>query len=228
MTAQLLYSVTNMAIKNVLIIEDLKPAMQWLSQSVALAYTDVNISKATNLEQAFVQVKNQSFDLALVDIGLPDGNGLDIVDYLTQHNKHNSQQTLIVITTIFDDDQHVFSALRKGAKGYILKDKDKDQLAQMLVNIELGQYPISAAIANKLLNFFNPQEPKNNLTTREKDVLMLIAKGLKVPKVAELLGIKSSTCYGYVKEIYLKLDINSRAQATLAASKMGLIDYNIE
>ncbi|HHL31592.1 MAG TPA: response regulator transcription factor [Oceanospirillales bacterium] len=209
---------------SVLIIEDLQPAMQWLLQSVQLAYTEASVSQAIDLESAFAQVKKQTFDLVLADIGLPDGSGLDVVEYLTQH----SPQTLVVITTIFDDDQHVFSALRKGAKGYILKDQDKDQLAQMLVNIENGNLPISAAIANKLLNFFNPQIPNTDLTKREKEVLVLIAKGYKVPNVAELLGIKSSTCYGYVKDIYLKLDINSRAQATLAASKMGLIDYNIE
>ena len=213
-----------MTIKKVLIIEDLKPAIQWLNQSVQLAFDNAEITLVENLQQAFVKVKSQVFDLALVDIGLPDGSGLDIVDYLTVNNK----KTLIVMTTIFDDDQHVFSALRKGAKGYILKDKDKDILAQMLLNIKQGHLPISASIANKLLNFFNPQPPKNNLTNRESEVLTLISKGYKVPKVAEILGIKSSTCYGYVKEIYLKLGINSRAQATMAAGKMGLIDYNIE
>jgi DNA-binding NarL/FixJ family response regulator len=212
-----------MAIKKVLIIEDLKPVQKWLNQSVQLAYNEAEITLAADLASAYKHVKNDDFDLALVDIGLPDGSGLDIVDYLTQNNKH----TIIVITTIFDDDQHVFNALRKGAKGYILKDKDKDQLAQMLVNIEHGQQPISSAIANKLLNFFNPQPPKSNLTNREKEVLTLIAKGIKVPQVSELLGIKSSTCYGYVKEIYLKLDINSRAEATMEASKMGLIDRNL-
>ena len=117
--------------------------------------------------------------------------------------------------------------LDKGAKGYILKDKDKSQLAQMLQNIENGQQPISPAIANKLLNFFNPQRPKNNLTNREKDVLTLIAKGFKVPEASDMLGIKRSTCYGYVNDVYLKLDINSRAEATLEATKMGLIDHNL-
>ncbi len=209
---------------NVLIVEDLKPAMQWLVQSVQLAFNKAEIVLAENLQQAFEKVKSQNFDLALVDIGLPDGSGLDIVDYLTNHN----QDTLIVITTIFDDDQHVFSALRKGAKGYILKDKDKDILAQMLINIKQGHLPISAAIANKLLNFFNPQPAKNNLTNRESEVLIMISKGYKVPKVAELLGIQPSTCYGYVKDIYLKLGINSRAEAAMAAGKMGLIDYTIE
>ena len=212
-----------MTINKVLIIEDLPPVMDWLSQSVELVYSNAEIARAINLASAFEQVKNNDFDLALVDIGLPDGSGLDIVDYLTNNNK----STLIVMTTIFDDDQYVFSALRKGAKGYILKDQDKDQLAQMLQNIENGQQPISPAIANKLLNFFNPQRPKNNLTNREKDVLTLIAKGFKVPEASDMLGIKSSTCYGYVKEIYLKLDINSRAEATLEATKMGLIDHNL-
>ena len=208
---------------NILIIEDLAPVMQWLEQSVNLAYADANITKALDLKSAMNEVKSQSFDLALVDIGLPDGSGLDVVDYLTQ----NKMPTMIVMTTIFDDDQHVFSALRKGARGYILKDQDKDCLAQMLIDIENGQLPISPAIANKLLNFFNPQQPKNNLTNREKEVLTLIAKGIKVPEVADLLEIKKSTCYGYVKDIYLKLDINSRSEATMEASKMGLIDRNI-
>lgn len=213
-----------MSITKVLIIEDLQPVMQWLTQSVQLAYCGVEITAAFDLKTALNCIHKQDFDLALVDIGLPDGNGLDVVDYLHQHKP----QTLIVMSTIFDDDQHVFSALRKGAKGYILKDQEQDNLAQMLVNIEKGQQPISPAIANKLLNFFNPQPPKNNLTLREKDVLSLIAKGFNVPKVAQLLGIKNSTCYGYIKDIYLKLDINSRSQATLAASKMGLIDHNID
>ncbi len=213
-----------MIINKVLIVEDLKPAMKWLNQSVQLAFDNAEITLAENLQQAFTKVKTKNFDLALIDIGLPDGSGLDIVDYLTAHNK----ETLVVMTTIFDDDQHVFSALRKGAKGYILKDKDKEMLAQMLINIKQGHLPISAAIANKLLNFFNPQPPKNSLTNRESEVLIMISKGYNVPKVAELLGIKSSTCYGYVKEIYLKLGINSRAEAAIAAGKIGLIDFSIE
>ncbi len=212
-----------MAMNNILIIEDIAAVMQWLEQSVNLAYSQPQITKVMDLCSALEAVKSQSFDLALIDIGLPDGSGLDVVDYLTQNNT----ATMIVMTTIFDDDQHVFSALRKGARGYILKDKDKDQLAQMLINIENGQLPISPAIANKLLHFFNPQQPKCKLTNREKEVLTLIAKGIKVPQVADLLEIKKSTCYGYVKEIYLKLGINSRSEATMEASKMGLIDRNL-
>lgn len=213
-----------MQINKVIIIEDLELAMTWLESSIITAFPKAKISKAINLTEAMHLVKSDVFDLALVDIGLPDGSGLDVVDYLTK----NSVPTHSVVTTIFDDDEHVFSALRKGAKGYILKDQDKDKLAEMFLNIKNGQYPISAVIANKLLNFFNPQKPKHNLTEREKDVLIFIAKGYKVPQVAESLGIKSSTCYGYVKDIYRKLDINSRAEASMAAGKLGLVGYRIE
>ena len=220
---QILYLTIAMSLIKVLIIEDLPPVMDWLVQSVRLAFDHVEITQAMTLKEALMHVKQKEFNLALVDIGLPDGSGLDVLDYF----RVNNCSTMSVVTTIFDDDQHVFNALRKGARGYILKDKDKEQLAQMLVNIDKGQLPISSAIANKLLNFFNPQVPKSSLTNREKEVLTLIAKGIKVPKVAELIGIKSSTCYGYVKDIYLKLDINSRSEATLEATKMGLIDRNI-
>jgi DNA-binding NarL/FixJ family response regulator len=212
-----------MHINKVLIIEDLELAMTWLESSIQSAFPESIITKAINLSEALQLVKSDVFDLALVDIGLPDGSGLDIVDYLTKINS----PTHMVVTTIFDDDEHVFSALRKGAKGYVLKDRDKEELTQMFLNIKNGQYPISAVIANKLLNFFNPQKPKHNLTEREKEVLTLIAKGFKVPLVADTLGIKKSTCYGYVKDIYRKLDINSRAEASMAAGKLGLVDYSI-
>lgn len=212
-----------MAITNILIIEDLPHVMQWLEQSAQLAYNQANITKAGNLSSALKAVQTDEFDLALVDIGLPDGSGLDVVDYLIT----NKKPTMVVMTTIFADDQHVFNALRKGARGYILKDEDKDQLAQMLINIENGHLPISPSIANKLLNFFTPKQPIHQLTPREKEVLTLIAKGIKVPHASELLKIKKSTCYGYVKEIYQKLGINSRSEATMEASKMGLIDRNL-
>ena len=210
--------------QSILIIEDIPAVMKWVEQSARLSYPDAEIFKAINLSEAMNQVTERDFDMALVDIGLPDGSGMDVVDYLVK----NQKETLIVMTTIFDDDQNVFNALRKGAKGYILKDQDKDQLAQLLLNIEKGQLPISPQIANKLLGFFNPKPQENQLTQREQDVLTLIAKGINVPKVAELLEIKSSTCYGYVKDIYQKLNINSRAEATLQATRMGLVNFESE
>lgn len=208
-----------MAIKTVLIVEDLPEAQAWLKQSAQLAFTACQVVVAENLKVARDTLKDETFDLVLLDIGLPDGSGLQLIQPILHHHAG----CLVVMATLFDDDTHVFTALRQGAKGYILKDQSKDDLAQMLLGIERGHYPLSPSVANKLLQFFQPATIKNDLTPREQEVLTLVAKGYAVPQVADYLTIKKSTCYGYVKDIYRKLNINSRAEAAMEAAKMGLI-----
>lgn len=208
-----------MAITKVLIVEDLAEAQCWLKQSAQLAFTDCTVNIAETIAKAYHCIEQDTYDLVLLDIGLPDGSGLQLIQPILQ--KHAGG--LVVMATLFDDDTHVFSALRLGAKGYILKDQSKKNLAQMLVGIDQGHFPISPTIANKLLYFFQPAPARKKLTPREQDVLTLVAKGYSVPEVADFLTIKKSTCYGYVKDIYRKLKINSRAEAAMEATKMGLI-----
>lgn len=210
--------------KVVLLIEDIPHVAEWIHQATTLAFDESEIVVANTLAEGHQAIDQKRFDLALIDIGLPDGSGMDLLDRLCREQPN----CLNVMSTIFDDDQHVFSALRKGAKGYILKDQSKQDLCQMLHGITQGHYPISPGIANKLLTFFQPVQLESQLTNRETEVLTLVAKGLSVPKVSDMLSIKSSTCYGYVKDIYRKLNINSRSEATLAAAKLGLISPNSE
>jgi DNA-binding NarL/FixJ family response regulator len=134
-----------------------------------------------------------------------------------------------VVATVFDDDAHLFPALRAGAQGYVLKDQSREQLADMLRGIVAGQPPLSPSIARRLLRQFRTvadvaAAPAESLTAREREVLGLIGKGLTVPATAQALGISRHTCVGYVKEIYRKLEVGSRAEATLAASRLGLVD----
>ncbi len=205
---------------NVLIVEDLPHVTKWLKAAVSEAFPAAQISNAKSLTETQAQLKCIQPDLVLLDIGLPDGSGLDLMPEIKRRNP----DCVVIISTLFDDDDHVFRALRLGAKGYVLKDQSKAHMATLLQGLHSGQLPISPAIANKLLLFFNPLPQVDQLTPRETEVLTLIAKGLTVPRVAELLAIKSSTCYGYIKTIYQKLDINSRAEAAMEASRLGLIN----
>lgn len=175
---------------------------------------------AETIATAKEKLQTMQFDLVLLDIGLPDGSGLDLIPVILNHNT----DCLIVISTLFDDDAHVFRALRLGAKGYILKDESQSEMKQLLMNIELGHLPVSPGVANKLLNFFAPKPQLKKLTPRETEVLISIAKGFNVPQTSEILTISTHTCYGYIKSIYQKLEINSRAEAALEATKMGLVE----
>ena len=209
--------------QDALIVEDLSEAQAWLTSTLLSVYPSIQIRAAKTLKDAYLLIEAKEPDLALVDIGLPDGSGIDLIDKLNRNNA----STLCVVTSVFDDDQHLFAALRAGAKGYVLKDQSKQELAQMLQGIIDGQPPLSPQIARRLIDFFTPPEtPKNQtekLTEREREVLTLIAKGYTIAKVGEMLGITRNTAAGYVKIVYRKLNVNSRAEATLEAARMGIV-----
>ena len=119
-----------------------------------------------------------------------------------------------------------FRRCGRGRRGYLLKDQRWQQLAELLKGIAEGRPPLSPVIARKLLGYFRPAPPSylDTLTGRETEVLSLIAKGVTLAEAAKVLGISPHTVSGYVKEIYRKLNVSSRAEAALTAQRMGLVD----
>ncbi len=213
--------------KQGIIIEDLPDAQLWLSQALTTAFPDINITMVNCIEDAKNRINEHKHDIALVDIHLPDGSGLDVIRHLSDR----SPSTYAVVTTIYDDDQYLFPALRAGAKGYLLKEQSQESLSTHLHNILNGHPPLSPSISQRLLNYFsveaNPTDDIQLLTNRERDVLVLIAKGYALTEAAEALHITRNTIATHVKNIYGKLDISNRAEATLIATRTGLIhpDY---
>ena len=204
-----------------LIVEDLPDARDWLIAVMSDAFPGIRIETAGSLATARESIATILPDVALIDIGLPDGSGIDLIGELNRDNP----QVMSIVTSVFDDDTHLFAALGAGASGYLLKDQSRDNLADMLQRIAQGQPPLSPAIARRLLGFFGPKEivDDTHLTNRERDVLALIAKGYTTAKVAEYLSITRNTASGYVKVIYRKLNISSRAEAALEASRRGIV-----
>lgn len=213
--------------KSGLIVEDLVEAQSWLSHVLSTAFEEIDVVVASTLADAFTYLENHIPDIALIDIGLPDGNGISVIEYLNQHD----HETLCVVTSVFDDDKHIFSALRAGARGYMLKDQKKEKLVSMLKGIVDGEPPLSPAVARRVLGYFAPEDKPTHketpLTGRELDVLGLIAKGYTTTYIAELLSITANTVSGYIKSIYRKLNISSRAEATLEAARRGMISKDI-
>ncbi|MEW5838933.1 MAG: response regulator transcription factor [Pseudomonadota bacterium] len=210
--------------KSGLILEDLPESRHWLTQALIQSFPGIEVisSVGTVLEAKQVIKAGLRPDIALIDLGLPDGSGIEVIQALGQH----SAKTLCVVASIFDDDKHIFPALRAGAHGYLLKDQPQSAIVRALSGIAAGEPPISPAIARRMLNYFRPpsaSEALQALTERESEVLRLIAKGLTQFEIARLIGISQHTVSGYVKDIYRKLNINSRAEAALMARDMGLV-----
>lgn len=208
----------------VLIVEDVKETADWLAARVQAAFgAGRTVRQAHTLAAARKLLAREHFGMAILDLGLPDGNGVELIPELT------SRDITVVVATIYDDDAHIFSALRAGAGGYLLKDQGDDEIERALAGIRDGVPPISPSVARRMMDFFVQQErlrenpETGKLTAREKEVLILIANGLSVGEASASLGISTHTTRGYVKDIYRKLGISSRAEASLTASRLGLI-----
>ncbi|MGQ0801338.1 MAG: response regulator [Pseudomarimonas sp.] len=211
-------------LRRALVLDDLDASRRWLCAALEQAYPGIVVVEAASLAAAEAVLMPLP-DLALIDLGLPDGSGVRMIERLCA-----AGSTLCVVATIFDDDAHLFPALRAGAQGYVLKDMSQQDLAAMLLGIADGQPPLSPSIARRLLRHFGPALPTvandtdaDKLTLREKSVLQLIGKGLTVVEAAGALDLSRHTCAGYVKDIYRKLRVSSRAEAALAATRMGLV-----
>jgi len=211
--------------KTGLIVEDLAENRLWLNQTLEQGFPGMAIHCASTVTEAREWLAHAAApDIALIDLGLPDGSGIELIELLNRR----SPQTLCIVATIYDDDAHLFPALRAGARGYFLKDQGRDEAARLLQGIAAGQPPLSPSIARKILASFLMPTPtldseRPSLTPRETEVLRLISKGLTLTEAAKLLQLSRHTVDGYVKEVYRKLKISSRAEAALSAKQLGLV-----
>ncbi len=213
-----------------LIVEDLDEPREWLAELLPLALpTVLQVDAVATLAGARALMKTHAYGLALVDWGLPDGNSEGLIGELCAARP----DAVVIVATIHDDDAHVFPALRAGAAGYILKSQPATLVKAQLQRLELGEPALSPSIALRVLQHFRqlsepdapakPQEAVTPLTEREQDVLRLIGKGFKVTEAAKILGITPNTASTYIRDIYRKLGINSRAEATMEAARRGLV-----
>lgn len=218
-----------------LVVEDVAETGQWLSCLLEEAFSGVQVTVCRNCRACSEYLSNNCPDLALVDINLPDGDGLTLIPEVLQA----APQSFVVVTTILDDQEHILTALQAGASGYLLKDLSEEQFIGKLRGILGGDPPLSPKVARKVLQYFNGGVPGENrqentsspvsaevqgLSEREREVFVLIAKGLSRKEVAELLGLSCNTIATHVRNVYRKLDISTRAEAALEACRLGLIN----
>ncbi|MBP0482740.1 response regulator transcription factor [Sagittula salina] len=209
--------------RSVLILEDNAETRLWMEEIVARVFPQATVATAALVADAKALARTQVFDLALVDLSLPDGEGLELIRLLSK----DSPETQAVVTTIMGSDAAVVSALSAGAAGYLLKTEDAEAVARHLSQVAYGIPALSPAIARRIMKHFSYTGPvadaPEGLTQRETEALRLIAQGLRVSEVASEMGIAESTVSTYIKSIYRKLGISNRAEATFEATRLGLM-----
>ena len=213
---------------NILLLEDLPEIRAWLKALVKHVFPTAEITECARVHDALQLVAAQKFSLALLDLGLPDGSGVDVVAAL----REAQPDVQSVIVTIHDDDEHLFPALQAGAFGYLLKEQSRELLIEQLQRMSGGEPPLSPSIARKVIAYFTGQKrrpaphnhllPEVSLTDRETEVLLRVAKGFTLPEIGVQLGLSRHTIADYVKQIYRKLNVSSRAEAALEAQRLGL------
>lgn len=186
------------------------------------------VAEAATLAEGRALLEGCEVDVLIVDLGLPDGSGLALID----EQRRRDSRTAILVLTVFGDEQKLVRAIECGARGYLLKDESSIGLVDAIAELLAGGAPLSPAIARHLIGRMQPlvdaptsaAEDGSELTARELEVLRLAAKGYNHAEVAKLLGLSRNTVASYTRHIYEKLEVHSRAEALYEAGRLGLID----
>lgn len=228
------------AVHHVLIVED-DPAMEAEAIAAVAIFPGASVRTARTIGEAERWMHRVAFDLAIVDLGLPDGSGVSLIRTLMGSTPHatdvHTMPTVCVARTVFDDDAHLFAALSAGAQGYLLKGETIDVVRLRLQAAMAGEPVVSPAIARRVLAYFRneaappraPQPvragtPPAALTTRETEVLRHLAQGQTLAEVGKALTLSVNTVKTHVKNVYARLDVSSRIAAVDAARRMGILD----
>jgi len=184
---------------------------------------------AASRAEALALLPQAPMDVLLVDLGLPDGSGLDVI----RATRAQWPGCSVLVSTIFGDEAHVLRSIEAGAMGYLLKDVSAGELAEEIRNLHAGGSPISPMVARKILMravaAAAPQpapspSPAVALSAREREVLQLVSKGFTTDEAAAALGVSGTTVLTFVRRIYAKLQVSTRAEAIAVAHRHGLLE----
>lgn len=219
------------ALISVFLVED-DVAMREAFERMVDAHPDLTlVGTAGTIADAEAELAHVHAQVAIIDLGLPDGDG----DALIESLRISSPDTAVLVSTVFGDEAHVVRAIEAGARGYLLKDTTPEELARSILQVVSGDAPLSPQIARHLLKRFSPPSanarskaagPDNGmegLTPREFAILEQIACGFTVIETAEILHISRHTVATHVRNIYGKLAVTNRMQAINEARRKGMI-----
>lgn len=207
----------------ILIADDHPVFRKGLRALLASMPTTELVGEATTGEEAINLAEKLQPDVILMDLQMPGGGGLSAIRQIVQTSPH----IRILVVTMFEDDDSVFAAMRAGARGYILKDMNDEEITRAILAVGHGEAIFSPAIAQRMMNFFStrsalPPDIFPELTESERNVLRLMAQGANNETIAQQLALSTKTVRNYVSNIFSKLQVADRAQAIVKARDAGL------
>jgi DNA-binding NarL/FixJ family response regulator len=211
--------------RTVLIVEDDDPTRERLAEAIAEDEDFRVVAAAGGLKEALESLRRHAPDVVLTDLGLPDGSGLDVI----REARRLSADTQTLVISVFGDEESVVAAIEAGARGYLLKDGSSEDVRGAVHQLLAGGSPISPAIARHLLRRFaeppgaSPDPAVPRLSAREVEVLELVVKGFAFGEIGDLLSLSTHTVVTYVRRIYRKLEVRSRAEAAFEAVNLGIV-----
>lgn len=176
---------------------------------------------ADGMQSAIELARSVQPDVVLMDLQLPDGSGIQATRAIVA----DSPSIHVLIVTMFEDDDSVFAALRAGARGYVLKGTDEEDLLRAIRSVAAGEAIFSPTIASRVLTYFSRPAPMllfPNLTEREREILTLIARGKNNQAIARELFLSPKTIANHVSNIFAKLQVADRSEAIIRARDAGL------
>ncbi len=209
---------------SIILVEDDDEVRERLAQLVSEHEAFNLLAAAANVAEGRAALLEYKPDILLTDLGLPDGSGIDIIRTVAEHRL----DTECMVISGFQDEHHVFQALEAGARGYILKHDEGYKITDAILSMMDGGAPISPVIARLMLQKFQrpviEQEAlPESLTERQEKILKLVSQGFSSREIGEKLGISYYTVTTHIKNIYTKLQVNSRTEALHEARRLGLI-----
>jgi two-component system nitrate/nitrite response regulator NarL len=173
---------------------------------------------------AWLADSRNRLDLALIDLGLPDMSGVDVIRAIRQR----FEDVPILVVSVMSSERNVLEAIRAGARGYVLKDDTEETLAHAIGQVLQGNYPITPALARHLFRLAESgstggQDEATGLSPKEIELLRLIARGCSYAEASERMGIAVSTVQFHIRNLYRKLEVNTRLQAVAKARDHGLL-----
>ncbi|MBP2230766.1 DNA-binding NarL/FixJ family response regulator [Azospirillum agricola] len=209
----------------VVLVEDDPPTRDHLAETLAACDGIRLLASAGTLQAARDACERFLPTVLITDLQLPDGHGADLI----REVRHRYPATEIMVISVLGDESSVVTAIRAGASGYILKDSEPVDMVEAVHGLIEGRSPISASIARYIIrrvqdgSFGEDRKPAPLLTPRETDILWGIAKGFTYNDIADRLGLSRQTVPSYIKNIYRKLEVNSRSEAVFEAIERKLI-----